>query len=508
MGIFAMEAKADGTPGSCKWKYSIPEAKIPFGKLKVPHARWSLQTDEDTLRPVRDSKGNFIWTRTGGMEATFADGIQAVRGQKVMMLHIGDGIECCNIYHSGPTGKIVPEGLVFASNDAVAMDNCAAHYLFNMVPMKETEKIQKQWGIKSDVIQKTPFTKQEGKNIVTVEGYDSCYSRYHGLKHSEDRGIGRLDFYVTGKDLWKGGDLASVNGHLGRVDNDKFTDLVTTTAYHASGKPLMDFQTALMSYLELNDKLTGATHKQQLLKHQDENGDGIIDYLEGGKNAGTMAGFLYMQVLMSSKADPLQAMKLRYLFSMIPSKWIHKEWNTEGLETGEQGMMGQAVARAYGMSQAKVENPDPLYPGRAWGNGKWPSMQYVFELMKYARVYGPMFPNRIDTMMSPYGQAFTYADVKWNGSKYYNLEALKKGEDIIGNYHKAIAKGEKPLPFTIYVPAGYGSYSGRQIPNIEETDKPELIFTANFGGKESWNDIKLSDHPWLKTVESDVLVLM
>jgi hypothetical protein len=474
----------------------------------VPHQRWILQTDEDTLKPLRDDQGEFIWRRTGGMEATIADGIQAVKGQNIMMLHIGDAIECTNIYHSGYTGEIVPEGFVFASNDPVAMDNMAARYLFNMVPMADTERIQKQYRIKSDIIQKIPSAKLEGENIVTTEGYDSCYSRYHALKHCEERGLGQLDFYVTGKDLRQGGNLASLNGRLGRVDKDTFSELVTATDYHASGKPLMDFQAGLMAYLELNDKLTGANHKQQLLQFQDENGDGVIDYLESGKNAGSMAGFAYNQVLMSSQVDPLQALKLHFLFSMAPMRWIRKEWNNEGLETGERGMPGQAAAQAYRMSQAKGEFPDPLYPGRTWGNGKWPSMQYRFDLMKYARVYGPMFPNRINVIMAPYGQAFAYADIKWNGAKYYNRQAIEKGEDIIGNYHQAATGGEKLLPFTLYVPHGYGSYNGQQIPNVQETDKPELIFTAVFAGKEFWNDIKLSDHPWLKTVESDVLVLM
>ena len=508
MGIYAMEASTSETPGTCKWKYSIPDIKVPFGKLKVPHARWSLQTDEETLKPLRDDRGNFIWRRTGGMEATMADGINAIRGQNVMMLHIGDGIECTNIYHSGMTGVIVPEGLVFASRDPVAMDNCAARYLFNMVSMAETEKIQNQYGIKSDIIQKTPFAKLEGNNIVTAAGYDSCYSRYHGLKHCADRGIGQLDFYVAGKDLWQGGNLVSVNHRLGRVDKSIFTDLFTTTAYHASGKILMDFQAGLLSYLELNDKLTGAKHKQQLFKFQDENGDGVIDYLEGGKNAGSMAGFAYSTLLLSSQTDPLQAMKLRFLFSMAPARWIRKEWNNEGLETGEQGMVGQAVAQAYRMSQAKVENPDPLYPGRVWGNSKWPSVQYVLQLAQFSRVYGMMFPNRIDTFMSPYGQAFKYADIVFNGGKYTNPKTTAPGEDVIGKYHQAVAAGEKPLPFTVYVPPGFGSYSGRQIPNVEETEKPELIFSAVFNGKETWGELRMSDFPWLKTVVSDSLVYM
>jgi hypothetical protein len=387
------------------------------------------------------------------------------------------------------------------------MDNLAARYLFNMVPMVDTEKIQKKYGVESDIIQKIPSAKLEGKNIVTTEGYDSCYSRYHGLKHCEERGLGQLEFYVTGKDLWQGGNLASVNQHLGRVDKGAFGDLVTTTVYHAAGKPLMDFQAGLMAYLELDDRLTGSKHKQQLLDYQDENKDGIIDYLEGGKNTGSMAGFAYNSVLMSSQADPLQAMKLRFLFSMAPARWIHKEWNNEGLETGEQGMVGQAVARAYGMSKVKGENPDPLYPGRVWGNGKWPSLQYVLQLMQLARVYGMMFPNRIDVMMSPYGQAFSYTDIKWNGGKYCNRQAIEKGEDIIGKYHQALEKGEKPLPFTVYVPHGYGGYNGKRIPNVEETDKPELIFTASFPGDETWRDLRMSDYPWLQTIVPDSLVL-
>jgi hypothetical protein len=74
-----------------------------------------------------------------------------------------------------------------------------------------------------------------------------------------------------------------------------------------------------------------------------------------------MAGFAYNQILMSSQVDPLEALKLRFLFSMVPARWIHKEWNNEGLETGEQGMVGQAVSQAYRMSQSREEKPDPLY---------------------------------------------------------------------------------------------------------------------------------------------------
>jgi hypothetical protein len=46
---------------------------------------------------------------------------------------------------------------------------------------------------------------------------------------------------------------------------------------------------------------------------------------------------------------------------------------------------------------------------------------------------------------------------------------------------------EKPFDFTLYVPAGFGSLSGTQVPNVEVTSDPSLILTAHFeGGKEVW----------------------
>lgn len=500
MGIYAMQAASGSENGRYRWKYSVPDVRIPFGKLKVPHARWALQTDEDTFKPLRDDNGEFIWKRTGGMEATMADGLQAVKGQNIMMLHVAEAIECTNVYHSGYTGVIIPEGFVFAGKDPVALDNCCARYLFNMVPMAETAAVRKEYGINSDIIQKIPSARLDGKNIIAAEGYDSCYSRYHSLKHCEERGLGQLAFYVKGKDRWQGGDLASLEGRLGRVDGDVFTDLVTKTVYHASGKPLMDFQAGLLTYLELDDKLTGNDHKEQLMRHQDENGDGVIDYLETGRNAGGMGSFLYMQTLMSPLADPDGALKLGFLLSMAPARWIRKEWNTEGLETGEKGLIGQAAARAFFMSRSKDEQPDPFYPGRVWGNGKWPSIDYVLHLIRFSRIYGAMFPDRIDLTMSPYGQAFSYADRTWNGSRYCRETVQAGGSDIIGNYLQAVGNGGELLPFTVYVPKGFSTWDGKRVPNVEETDDPALIFTASFPDGETWRELRLSDYKWLQTM--------
>jgi hypothetical protein len=491
MGLYAMEANTSREPGKYEWKYSIPNLKTPAVKMKVPHTRWSLEADEDTFMPLRDKKGNYIWKKTGGMEATMADAIQAVRGQNIMMLHVVDAIEASNISHIGAACALVPEGFVFVGTDPVALDECCARYLFTMVPLAEVDEVRKKHNLTSDVIQKIPMPGLEGKNIVTSDGYDSSFSRYNALKYCEKRGLGQRRYYVVGNDLRQGGRLASLRQHLGHLDGGVFSELITTTMYYASMKPLYDLQAAIFAYLELNDKLTGSDHKRQVLEAFDENGDGVIDYLEKGRG-GSPAMMFYDMSLMNQKIEPAEAMKLRFLLSAVQFKLSRKEWNVDSHNLGETMVLGQALARAWAMSQAKEEKPDPLFPARTWGKGKWPSLQYVLQLQLLAQVYGQMFPGRFDVMMSPYGQAFNYADTRWNGAKYGNAQAISRNEDVIGDYHKAVARGDALLPFTLYVPRGLGSYGGVRIPNVEETDDPKLILTASFPGNEVWRELRLS----------------
>ena len=263
---------------------------------------------------------------------------------------------------------------------------------------------------------------------------------------------------------------------------------------------MIDYQAGMFAYLEADDRLTGCNHKQQLLDYQDENGDGVIDYLEGGKNTGSGAAFQYSQTLTDPAIDPQERLKFGFFLSLAPARWIKKEWNKEGLETGERNLLSQSVARAYAMSQAKGERPDPFYPGRVWGSGKWPSMQFVLHLLRFVRIYGFTFPDRIDWQSSPYGRAFAYVDLKWNGSRYCTVEARSKNEDVIASYRQALNRGEKALPFTLYVPEGFGSYNNQPIPNVVETNKPELVFTARFPDNEVWGEFHMSDFPWLKTI--------
>ena len=111
------------------------------------------------------------------------------------------------------------------------------------------------------------------------------------------------------------------------------------------------------------------------------------------------------------------------------------------------------------------------------------------------RIFGSKFPKKISTGTALYGQAFRYADLKWGGGKYTNGKSSPK-EDVVGKYHGDIAQGMEPLPFVLYVPSGYGKVNDREIPNVKETDNPDLIFTAGFdNGREEWRKLDLSRIP-------------
>ena len=493
IGLYPMEANDSREPGKFRWKYALPNVQIPLFKMAIPHSRWVVQYDEDSLTPLRHKDSSYVWRKTGGMEANMADIIKAVKGQGIKMLHVVDAIEAVNIHHSGPGCTPVPEGLVFASQDIVAVDACGSRYLFSMAYLDEVEKIRREHHLTSDVIQKVPMPRIEGKNIVNGRGYDSAFSRYHALQHCEERGLGRTEFYVTGTDLWQGGRLASLKQHLGLVEGSRFIELLTDTMYHTPNKPLWDLQATCFEYLELNDQLTGADFKRQVLAAFDEDGDGIIDYLETGRGDSPVI-MTYGAALMTQELDPWLAMEFRFLISAMQLKRLKRDWNIEGHNLGEQALLGQAVAMAFSMSNSAKEMPDPLFPGRTWGKGKWPSMQYVTQRQLCARIYGQAFPERFDATMSPYGCAFRYADSTCNKAGYCKNEA--GSEDVIGNYHRAVEQGAALLPFTFYVPRGLGSVGSALVPNMVETDDPQLMFTAIFQGqtdRKAWRDFKPAD---------------
>ena len=492
IGLYPLEAPAASKPGQVAWKYAMPNVPVPIVKFRIPHSRWIVSYDEDTAAPLRGEDGRYRITRTGGLPATMADIIQAVKGQGVRMVHILDAIEATNLNHFTVGCTPVQQGLLFAGNDMVAVDSCAARYLFNMVPMAESEGIRQKYHLNSDVIQKVPFPAIEGKDILTQTGYDSPFSRYDTLHYCARRGLGREEFYVVGTDLWQGGELASLKQHLGRVEGGEFSEILTPTLYYNPSKLLWDLQASCLTYLENNDRLTGSDYKRRILEAYDENRDGVIDYEETGR-LDTSLFKAYSGDWTNVFLDPLQELKFRFLVATAMLKLMKPEWNPDQQVLQEGVIMVQSLVRALAMAGSGQEAPDPSFPHRTWGKGKWPSFQYVLSRQELALLYGPLFPDKFDPAMSPYGCAFSYADARWNKGLYRALRDQAGSVDIIKRYHQAAAGGEEKLPFTLYVPPGLGTIDGQPIPNTLETSDPQRMFTARFDDGETWQYLHLSE---------------
>jgi hypothetical protein len=498
IGLYPMEVNGRREPGKLKWLYANPYNKpVPGMKSLIPHQPWSPVYDEKTGAPLLDENGRVRMRKTGGMAATMADVLSLVKSQDIYMLHVIDAIEATNGGQAGPTCVAMPEGYVFASRDPVALDVQCARYLFTNVPVAEARKAQKEQDLPTDFLQKVPLPRPEGKNIITAYGYDSPIPRYHAFQYCQDRGIGQQNYYLVGQDVWQGGRLASIEGHLGRVDGDRFTELLTGNLYYATGKMLHDLQATTLAYASANDELTGSNYHDSLLAELDENGDGVIDYSEKGKSGGTGIDFGALSVRMQAlDVDTLESLKLRFLLVAQPLRSLRGEWNKHGINMGKRVELAMAIPIALRLSQLPSEMPDPLVPGMTFGKGKWPSIQYVTAFSMFARVYGPGFPSQFDLLAVPYGLAFRYAALKWGNGEFKGLETPASANGMIAKYHQAVNGGVKELPFTLYVPVGLGKANGHAIPNVIETADPRLIFTAEFeGGKEVWRELDYAGIP-------------
>jgi len=495
VGLYPMEANASDRHGETRWKYAHPYKPMPGLKSGIPHTVWIAEVDEDTGLPRRAENGELLVRKTGGLPATMADVIEAVKDQDILMLHVVDAIEPTDRFHAGPMMAAVPEGYVFAAADPVALDLLCARYLFTTVPMAEAKEIQKEKKLPTSFMQRVPIPKADGRSIVTAEGFDSPVSRYGGFKHFEQRGLGQQDYYVVGRDAWRGGSLASVEGHLGRVFRGKFSELLTKETYFAALKPLLDLQATTLAYVEANDTITGSTYAPELFREFDENGDGIIDYDEKGKGRDTL--FMAHGVRVPAiDVDNLERLRIRFLLATIPLRCGSKEWNAMGYDFNDWPQFNSAVATAIEMAQAPLESADLFFPDMVWGKGKWPSIQFARYWHVCTQLYGVGFPNRFDIMMTPYGLAFQYADLKWNQKGYIGATRASGGTNVISEYHEHVEQGARPLPFILYVPPGYGRARDKNIPNVEETNNPDLIFTASFdNGLEAWRELSLLSIP-------------
>ncbi|MBW2092775.1 MAG: DUF362 domain-containing protein, partial [Deltaproteobacteria bacterium] len=499
IGLYPMEAaRSEG----CQWEYSQPYTPIPGMKGGVPHQIWIPEMDYQTCMPKRDSNGDYIVKKTGGLTATMIDIIKAVVEQDIFMVNIVDAIEAINLDHMGTgLGQRHPEGLVFAGLDPVASDHLCARYTFSNVGLKEAHEAGLDDGTGGYFPQAVPVPVLEGDNIVTKPDYDCPLARSICLKSAEERGLGSREYYVIGHDSITDTPLASLKGRLGRVENGRFASVFTNCFYFGVHKIPWDIQRTFFGYLEAVDKLTGSSLKREFLDAFDEDGDGVVTFEEKGKKGIFGPGMLLGGINVSMMGgDELDQVRVNFAAMANQLKYAYPEWNEEGHDVYKETFYGSVAILAFMMSQSEVENQDIFVPTLTWGKGKWPSYELAAFLRIGQTIYGVGFPASFG-FRSLYYTALRYADLTQNDRRYVGPFRTIPKEDAADTYVKNVLSGQaEPLDFTLYVPPGYGRAGTSNIPNVEETSDPTKILTAKFaGGKIIWPDLRLAD------VQTDVM---
>jgi hypothetical protein len=171
----------------------------------------------------------------------------------------------------------------------------------------------------------------EGKNIVTEEDIDSPHFRYNLYRYSEKRGVGQQKYYVIGWDSLTASPLASVKDHLGRIDDERFVELMTNTMYYNPMTILHDLQKTILSYAKAIDDLTGSSILKKFMVNFDENNDGVIDYDEMGRK-GFQTAVIWNQchALDQMLASKLGVLKGNFYALSSLSKYGNENWNPYG----------------------------------------------------------------------------------------------------------------------------------------------------------------------------------
>ena len=489
IGLYPMQfSRGD----ECCWEYSNPHQPIPGMKGGIPHEVWVPEMDMATCLPVVDQSGNPTLRKTGGLTATMVDIVKAVQNQDIFMIHIVDAIEATNLDHTGTDMALrEPEGLVFAGLDPVATDLLCARYIFSNVPLKEAMEVKMDDGAGGSFPQSVPIPKLEGSNIVTEKGYDCPLSRDHCFEQAERRGLGRRAYHALGWDKLTDSPLASIEGHLGRVKDRTFFDVITNALYFDLFKFPWDLQKTAMGYFSAIDALTGSSLKKTFMDAFDENGDGIVDYDEFGKK-GFYTTRLHLGGYMVSclASDTFAFLSGRAKALMKTLKVSDPQRNPRKLDVFHVQGFGNVCMVAFRMSQMEMESPDLFVPGMTWGKGKWPSFQMAQFLSMGMSLYGPSFPFQ-PGYPGLYGSSVFYADVTQREGKYLGDSRSQPDPEKIRQYAAGVQKGEEEvLDFILYVPPGFDSLGGAPVPNVVATEDPAKVFTAHFnGGREIWGEV-------------------
>ncbi len=486
IGLYPMQFSKTG---DCCWEYSNPHQPIPGMKGGVPHEVWVPEMDRETCLPRWNPDGSLSLKKTGGLTATMVDIIRAVQNQDVYMLHLVDAVEATNIDHMGTDqAQKSAEGLLVAGLDPVATDWLCARYLFSNVPMAEALATDLDDGMGGRFPQAVPIPKLKGKAMVTEKGYDSPLARDDCFSQAEARGMGQRRYFVLGWDQTENLPLVSVEGHLGRVRNGVFEDLVTRTLYFDYLKMPWDLQKTALAYWAANDTLAGTSLTQEFLSTFDEDGDGVVSYWETGrKGVGSLMLHQGGYSVACMATDPLAFLSGRVKSQLVMLRLGEPSRNPYGLGLVREFQFGSAAMVAYRLSQVDLEVPDLFIPELIWGKGQWPSFQTAQYFLLGISLYGQGFPFQVG-FPSLYGSTLFYADlVQWGGKYFRPADRQLTAEPVLRYVHQVQQGETAPLDFVFYVPPGFEKLGETTLPNVEVTEDPTRVLTVHFqGGKEIW----------------------
>jgi hypothetical protein len=482
IGLYPMQA---ARRGGCNWDYALPHNAVPAMKGGLPHQTWVAEVDPATGTPQRDAAGHYLVKKTGGINATMIDILQAVKNQGIFMIHVVDGVEMTNLDHTGsPMGKKEPEGMAFAGIDPVATDLLCARYMFNNVPLNEACEVDLPDGHGGRFPQKVPIPVVEGPNIATRTGFDCPLARDSLLAAAEEKGLGRSRYYVVGRDAVTDCPLVSIEGHPGTAKDGRFFELITKTLYFDIYKVPWDLQQTAFHYLSAVDELTGSSFKKEFLAAFAEKGNGTVAYEEFGKK-GVIDFMLHSggEMISLTGTKPFGYLQGVFCRRARPLRLGEPGWNVQGHDIYREHLYGAVCLVAYNMSRLGIEGQDPFTPGLTWGKGKWPGFRLAWHFYLGTTLYGQHFPSQAG-YAGLYGLAFRYADLTQNEGRYAGKIRSRPDPDALGQY----TRGElERLDFTFYVPPGYEKIAGADVRNVAATDDPAKILTVAFAGaKEIW----------------------
>lgn len=404
IGGWPMRAGGDDDPATHDWLYAFPHAEPPGMKGGVPggpnkggvyHARWYVKRVNEEGMPLEIAA-----TPNHGLDGTMVDIDLAIRSQVALWLHVVDAI-CPVDYEHGGTGVGVArdEGLVFASEDPVAVDLLGARYLFT-----QASRDPDRPGAFLRAVPVPRYDPEAGAIVGDQTVLDDRVSRSRLFGYAAARGLGGTAYHVIGADVSGGAPvpLASVDGRLARLAGDGVEDVTTGVLYYDIPKILWDLQPTVLAFARATDELTLATRGHDPGYHArflalDEDGDGVIDDSESGKD-----GLWDCQCGAGGVADNLLGRgRLHQGSFFAPSrmlKYSDRRLNVDAgtghsVETTRVWADTAAFARAFDL--ARGEPGTDAFFGIPYGTGadgvpKWPSLQYARYLVEMDAVLGAL----------------------------------------------------------------------------------------------------------------------